>query len=169
MIFKSLISKSEFDYKEDIEKKYIKLLAFGISDFREANKIWEKLQERNSNLDNNQMNPLDLDLMVYEHLSQNKISPDQFGAKQILSLTYQELQAEEAQALRLSSVQALESLDKIFPQKMNVSSMTPSPLHFGPLEGFFSDSNSDIDIKTLILTIGFWFSVYTLIIYYLYF
>ncbi len=167
MIFKSLISKNENDNREDIEKKYIKLLAFGISDFREANDIWEKLQERNSNLGDNQTTPFDLDLVVYEHLSQRKISPDQFGAKQILSLTYQALPDE--QALRPGSAQALESLDEIFPQKMNVSSMTPSPLHFGPLEGFFSDSNADIDIKTLILTIGFWFFIYTLIIYYLYF
>lgn len=144
-----------------MEKKYIKLLAFGISDFTEANRIWEKIHEKVIDREDTQINPLDLDLVVYEHLSHNTMSKKQFGAKQILSLTCLDSQKDSAHAM--------DRLEKIFPQNLNVSSMTPSPIHFGPLEGFFSDSSSAVDIKTLFLTIGFWFFIYTLIIYNLYF
>ncbi|MBP6739673.1 MAG: hypothetical protein KA146_06765 [Leptospiraceae bacterium] len=160
MNFNSLLSNKKIENKKEIEKIYFNLLAYGISDFTEANKIWEKLKKSQSKLDT-RINNSSLDLIVYEYLSQKSINSNEFGAKQILSLTCLDSPAD--------STNALEKLEKIFPQNLNVSSMTPSPIHFGPLEGFFSDSNSAVDVKTLILTIGFWFFIYTLIIYNLYF
>ena len=160
MNFNSLLSNKKIENQKGIEKIYFNLLAYDISDFTEANKIWEKLKKSQSKLDT-RINNSSLDLVVYEYLSQESINSNAFGPKQILSLICLDSQKDSAHAM--------DRLEKIFPQNLNVSSMTPSPIHFGQLEGFFSDSSSAVDIKTLFLTIGFWFFIYTLIIYNLYF
>lgn len=160
MNFKSLLSNKEFSKKKEIEKIYFNMLAYGIYDFKEVNTIWEKLKKNQSEM-NSQINKPGLDLVVYEYLAKESINPKDFGVKQILSLLYLDSQ--------IDSSQASDKLEKIFPKNINISSMTPSPIHFGPLEGFFSDSSSAVDFKTLILTIGFWFFIYSLILYNLYF
>ena len=154
------MASKEEDEKKEIEKFYFNLLAYGISDFSEANKIWIQLKKNNSEIDSSKTDSR-LDVVVYEYLSKKDFDSNEVEAKQILSLTC--LNA------RLDSKQALDRLEKIFPQNINISSMTPSPIHFGPLEGFFFDSGLAVDVKTLILTIGFWFFIYTLIIYNFYF
>lgn len=160
MNFESLFSNKDFSKKKEIEKIYFNLFAYSIYDITEINTIWEKLKRNQSEM-NSQINKPSLDLVVYEYLAKESINPNDFGVKQILSLLYLDSQ--------INSSQASDKLEKIFPKKINISSMTPSPIHFGPLEGFFSDSSSAVDFKTLILTIGFWFFIYSLILYNLYF
>jgi hypothetical protein len=158
--FKSLIQDKE--NKKGVEKVYIKLLAFGISDFGESNQIWEKFKESRSSHPSKRK---EFDLLVCEFLSQSKIQKEDFNVKQILALSFQDRSEKNIQ----NQQEVIALLEKIFPSKIEVSSMTPSPIHFGPLEGFLSDSFSDIDLKTLFLSLGFWVIVYYLIIYYLYF
>ncbi len=155
MSFNSLISSEEKN--DSIEKIYTKLLAFGVRDFTEYNRIIEKFQKiSSSQISNDKL----IDQLVYEHLSQEQIPETDFSVKHVLALTFSE---------KKNYGKILSNIDSIFPQRTKVSSMIPSPIHFGPLEGFLSDSFSDIDLKTLFITIGIWMIVYGLIIYTLYF
>ena len=155
MSFNSLISSEEKN--DSIEKIYTKLLAFGVRDFTESNRIIEKFQKiSSSQISNDKL----IDHLVYEHLSQEQIPETDFSVKYVLALTFPE---------KKNYGKIPSNIDSIFPQRTKVSSMIPSPIHFGPLEGFLSDSSSDIDLKTLVITIGIWMIVYGLIIYTLYF
>lgn len=159
--FKRLIHFDIGSDKKYIEKKYFKLLALGISDFNEMIKVWERITSEELKT-NKPIKSNDLDLFVYEYLSNNTIKEKNFSAKHVLALT-------QIKNNSIEPEKAIEKLEKIFPQKIDVSSMTPSPIHFGPLEGFLSGSISNIDLKTLLITVGFWFSIYGIIIYYFYF
>ena len=161
MTFKSLKSYKKSDDSSIVEKIYTKLLAFGVHDLSEVNQIIEKYNSMNLESKKNESNIIDL--LVYEHLSQKHVPLENFQVKHILSLA-----SSNELVNNSDSAQLLNQLDKIFPQKTKISSMTPNPIHFGPLEGLLSDSFSNIDIKTLLFTIGFWMIVYGLIFYYLY-
>ncbi len=147
--------------QEDQDKKYFKLLALGISDFRVIIKILEKLEIQNLKTNTSIQNS-EIDLFVYKYLSNDTLNDIDFSTKHALALTQINNNPTELKLL-------INKLEKIFLHKIDVSSMTPSPIHFGPLEGFFSDSLSNIDFKTLLITVGFWFGIYGLIIYYFYF
>lgn len=154
--FKSLIS-SEVERADGSQKLYTKLLAFGIRDFSEAYRIIEKFKEQNELRSNK---PTSVDKAVYEHLSQKEISESDFNVKHILALTFEK---------ELEQEKKLSKIENIFPHRTKVSSMVPGQIHFGPLEGFLSGSFSNINIKTLVLTISFWMIIYGIILYYLYF